>query len=48
VDNLLRSLLVSAALLPPSIINYAWRTRAKVVLENAPDSPRFEGETALQ
>src|SRR4030095_16324687 len=42
--NLLRSLPVSAAVLPPSIVNYAWRTRAKVVLENAPDSPRFGGD----
>jgi predicted ATPase/signal transduction histidine kinase len=39
--TLLRSLPVTASLLPPSIINYAWRTQNKVVLENAPASPRF-------
>jgi predicted ATPase/signal transduction histidine kinase len=42
--NLLRSLPVSAPLVPFSIINYAWRTRSKVILENAPDSPRFGGD----
>jgi predicted ATPase/signal transduction histidine kinase/tRNA A-37 threonylcarbamoyl transferase component Bud32 len=46
--NLLRALPVAGSpLLPASIVNYAWRTRAKVVLDNAAEASRFATDEYL-
>jgi predicted ATPase/signal transduction histidine kinase len=42
--ELLRSLPVGTGLVPASIVNYAWRTKTKVVLDNAVEAGRFAGD----